>query len=48
MSEKGVLTKDTHATVIRIAPPLNVTQEELDFGLDVFEEALKEMEKEKR
>jgi ornithine--oxo-acid transaminase len=47
MSEKGVLTKDTHATVIRIAPPLNVTQEELDFGLDVFEEALKEMEKEK-
>lgn len=48
MSEKGVLTKDTHATVIRIAPPLNVTQEELDFGLDVFEEVLKEMEKEKR
>ncbi|MBX9787031.1 MAG: ornithine--oxo-acid transaminase [Alphaproteobacteria bacterium] len=47
MSEKGVLTKDTHATVIRIAPPLNVTREELDFGLDVFEDVLKEMEKEK-
>jgi len=47
MSEKGVLSKDTHATVIRIAPPLNVTQEELDFGLDVFEGVLKEMEKEK-
>jgi ornithine--oxo-acid transaminase len=46
MSEKGVLSKDTHATVIRIAPPLNVTQEELDFGLDVFEGVLKEMEKE--
>lgn len=46
MSEKGVLSKDTHATVIRIAPPLNVTQEELDFGLDVFEDVLKEMEKE--
>jgi ornithine--oxo-acid transaminase len=45
MSEKGVLSKDTHATVIRIAPPLNVTQEELDFGLDVFEDVLKEMEK---
>ena len=48
MSEKGVLSKDTHATVIRIAPPLNVTQEELDFGLDVFEDVLKEMEKEKQ
>ncbi|MBL8676511.1 MAG: aminotransferase class III-fold pyridoxal phosphate-dependent enzyme, partial [Alphaproteobacteria bacterium] len=48
MSEKGVLSKDTHTTVIRIAPPLNVTQEELDFGLDVFERVLKEMEKEKR
>lgn len=47
MSEKGVLSKDTHATVIRVAPPLNVTQEELDFGLDVFEGVLKEMEKEK-
>lgn len=47
MSEKGVLSKDTHATVIRIAPPLNVTQEELDFGLDVFEGVLKEIEKEK-
>lgn len=48
MSEKGVLSKDTHATVIRIAPPLNVTQEELDFGLDVFEHVLKKLEKEKQ
>ncbi|MBX9621220.1 MAG: ornithine--oxo-acid transaminase [Alphaproteobacteria bacterium] len=47
LSERGVLSKDTHATIIRIAPPLNVTQEELDFGLDVFEGVLKEMEKEK-
>lgn len=46
MSEKGVLSKDTHTTVIRVAPPLNVTQEELDFGLDVFEDVLKEIEKE--
>lgn len=46
MSEKGVLSKDTHTTVIRVAPPLNVTREELDFGLDVFEDVLKEMEKE--
>ncbi|EKE09626.1 MAG: hypothetical protein ACD_16C00130G0031 [uncultured bacterium] len=45
MSEKGVLTKDTHGTVIRFAPPLNVTQEELDFGIDVFEEVLKEIER---
>lgn len=45
MREKGVLTKDTHATVLRFAPPLNVTKEEMDFGINVFEEALREIEK---
>ena len=44
MSEKGVLSKDTHKTVMRIAPPLNITKQDLDFGLDVLEEVLKEME----
>ncbi len=28
---QGVLTKDTHGTVVRLAPPLVVTREQLDF-----------------
>ncbi len=44
---KGVLSKDTHETVVRFAPPLVITQEELDFGLDVFEASVKEIEEEK-
>lgn len=31
--EQGVLTKDTHATVLRLAPPLVITEDELDWGL---------------
>ncbi|MBK4737170.1 ornithine--oxo-acid transaminase [Noviherbaspirillum pedocola] len=30
---RGVLTKDTHETVVRLAPPLIVTEEEIDFAV---------------
>jgi ornithine--oxo-acid transaminase len=42
---KGVLSKETHGTVVRFAPPLIITKEELDFGLGVFEEVVKESKK---
>jgi ornithine--oxo-acid transaminase len=42
LMEKGVLSKETHGTVIRFAPPLTVTQDVLDFVLDAFERTLKE------
>lgn len=45
MCEKGVLSKDTHHTVIRFAPPLTITREEIDFGINVFEEVIREVEK---
>ena len=45
MCLRGVLSKDTHETVIRFAPPLIITREEIDFALDVFEVVLKEIEK---
>jgi ornithine--oxo-acid transaminase len=45
MCEKGVLSKDTHHTVIRFAPPLTITREEIDFGLDIFEEVIRDIEK---
>ncbi|MFA7268662.1 MAG: ornithine--oxo-acid transaminase [Sterolibacterium sp.] len=32
--ESGVLTKDTHRTVIRIAPPLTIERHQLDDGID--------------
>jgi ornithine--oxo-acid transaminase len=36
----GVLTMDTHHTVLRLAPPLVISQEELEWGLGRIGEAL--------
>jgi ornithine--oxo-acid transaminase len=38
----GVLSKDTHGTVARFAPPLIVEREDLDWGVDRIRDALKE------
>ncbi|MBD0710955.1 MULTISPECIES: ornithine--oxo-acid transaminase [unclassified Streptomyces] len=38
--ERGVLVKDTHGSTIRIAPPLVVSKEDLDWGLDQLREVL--------
>lgn len=38
--EKGVLTKDTHGTVLRLAPPLVINEEELMWGLARITEVL--------
>jgi len=40
LKERGVLVKDTHGTVIRLAPPLVITKEELDWALERIEEVL--------
>ena len=34
LMERGVLVKDTHGSTIRIAPPLVITKEDLDWGLE--------------
>lgn len=34
LMERGVLVKDTHGSTIRIAPPLVIAKEDLDWGLD--------------
>ena len=44
MAERGVLTKDTHETVIRFAPPLTIQRAALDWGIDMFIETLHEFE----
>ena len=32
--EAGILCKETHETTIRYAPPLVITKEELDWGIE--------------
>jgi ornithine--oxo-acid transaminase len=34
LAERGVLAKDTHGTTIRLAPPLTISEEDLDWALD--------------
>ena len=41
---RGVLSKETHRTVIRLAPPLIITKEQINFALAVIRETLKEFE----
>ncbi len=42
LRDRGVLCKETHETVIRIAPPLVIRREDLDWGLEQIELVLKE------
>jgi ornithine--oxo-acid transaminase len=41
----GVLSKDTHETVVRFAPPLTITREELDCAVEIFATVLHELER---
>lgn len=40
LKERGVLAKDTHGTVIRLAPPLVITKQELGWMLEQLAEVL--------
>ncbi len=40
LREEGLLCKETHEHVIRIAPPLTITREEIDWALDRIEKVL--------
>jgi ornithine--oxo-acid transaminase len=40
LKELGVLCKDTHGHTIRVAPPLVITREEIDWALERFESVL--------
>jgi ornithine--oxo-acid transaminase len=45
LMERGILSKDTHGTVVRLAPPLNITRDQVDWALGQFREVLRELEK---
>ncbi len=40
LKDEGILCKDTHETIIRIAPPLVITKEEIDWAVSKFEKVL--------
>jgi ornithine--oxo-acid transaminase len=42
--DKGVLSKETHHTVVRLAPPLVIARDDLDCALDRFEDVLRELD----
>jgi ornithine--oxo-acid transaminase len=40
LKDNGILAKDTHSTIIRFAPPLVITKEQIDWALEVIEKVL--------
>ena len=40
---RGVLTKDTHGSTLRFAPPLVVTERDIDFAMDQLDSAMREL-----
>lgn len=40
LMQRGLLCKETHSTVIRLAPPLVISEEDLSWGLDQMEAVL--------
>ena len=45
MLERGMLSKDTHGTVVRIAPPLNIEDSALDWAVGEIGKALRDVER---
>jgi ornithine--oxo-acid transaminase len=45
LMERGLLSKETHETVVRLAPPLVISRAELDWAVQQIREVLDEAEK---
>lgn len=43
MMQKGILSKETHETVVRFAPPLIITKKDLDKAIKALQESLQEI-----
>ncbi len=43
LQEKGLLAKETHEDVIRFAPPLVITREQIDWAVETFREVMNEL-----
>ena len=44
LMDRGVLSKETHETVVRFAPPLMISEEDMDWGIDQFRAVIRELE----
>jgi ornithine--oxo-acid transaminase len=42
LAQRRVLAKDTHGTTIRLAPPLIISEDDLDWGIDQLEAVVRE------
>jgi ornithine--oxo-acid transaminase len=45
LMQQGILSKETHDTVVRLAPPLTISRSEIDWALDQINTVLAEMDK---
>jgi ornithine--oxo-acid transaminase len=45
LMERGLLSKETHETVVRLAPPLIISQEEIDWAVTQIREVFGEIDK---
>ena len=43
MKTKGLLAKPTHGNIVRLSPPLCITKEQLDRGIDILAQSLEEL-----
>ena len=45
LMQRGILSKETHDTVVRLAPPLTISRSEIDWALDQINAVLAEMDR---
>jgi len=45
LMQQGILSKETHDTVVRLAPPLTISRSEIDWALDQINTVLAEMDR---
>ena len=46
LMDEGLLAKETHENIIRFAPPLVITKDEIDWAIEKIEKVVKELDKE--
>jgi ornithine--oxo-acid transaminase len=44
LMDRGLLSKETHETVVRLAPPLVISREQIDWAVNQIKEVLQEMD----
>ncbi len=45
LMDRGLLSKETHETVVRLAPPLVITRKEIDWAIEQIGEVLQDMDR---